>query len=690
MVAVTGGVVNSHAGAPGEISRRPPALIVPGQTFEIRALGVQRGRGRPCTESGYFDFEHLRDALRIAKTVTQIARGVYLTLNPLKPEVLARRCNRLGYAQVGEAAKDSDVLSRHLLLFDCDPVRDPHISATDLEKSHARDVITRLRDHLLGLDWPSPVVGDSGNGYHLFFPIDLPADDGGLIKNLLEASAAKYDTPSAKIDTSVGNAARIVKLPNTIARKGDPTPDRPHRVAKLLEKPDDFRLKVVSADMIRRATDLLNRDTSRVIVDLGAKKKPKSSSSNSGKRLDVARWLNDRGVAYHIKPEPDSKGRTVYILDPCPFDAGHGAPDSCIMQSPDGALAFNCFHNSCQNRGWKEVKETIGPPERKHFQSSGTAHDAGSGNFESSDQNKKTVEIILQGLRDRYHPKFRDGNLVHCEDGSIVSMGVACSVPDSKWIDEVADAVDAPRNGDGQVIRNGLPRHWSTWSKTAWGDLLASLPEEDTAQLGDDAPARDTFRRLVREALLTEVVLGDVISGAGHQVVQTQRRSLAEWCQMFAKVGPWRGIRSKRCWTKWRVVPGKNGELMIAIRHELFAQLGADRKLRDMGSKKFAIRAARYGVGVSTKDDRPHGVSAIVLDPAFVADLIAELPDDEKPKTALFSEAELNESYSDAEPSSNGSHHSNGHHAGLAPTSNEKTDDSAGSRSPLKEELEDV
>ncbi len=134
----------------------------------------------------------------------------------------------------------------------------------------------------------------------------------------------------------------------------------------------------------------------------------------------------------------------------------------------------------------------------------------------------------------------------------------------------------------------------------------------------------------MRNALLTEVVLGEIVGRGG--VLQTERLSLIEWCVRFAKPGPWRAIRSKRCWVK--SVEGEGGELvlMVAIRHELFVQLRSDRRLCEMGPKQFTRRAAAYGVGKSTTADRPHGLSAVVLETTFLATLAADLPDD--PATA--------------------------------------------------------
>jgi hypothetical protein len=212
-------------------------LIAPDQVVELRALGVQRNGGRPHTEAGFFDWDHLLDLAKIALRVTPYAKGVYFTLNPLNLDLLARRCNRIAWANEGELTKDKDVLARRWLLIDADPVRDPLVSATNQEKVAAYRTILDMCDFLRGRSWPDPILADSGNGYHLLYPIDLPADDGRVVERILHALANRFDSDEVKIDQTVFNPARICKLPGTLARKGDDTPTRPHRRAKLLEAP---------------------------------------------------------------------------------------------------------------------------------------------------------------------------------------------------------------------------------------------------------------------------------------------------------------------------------------------------------------------------------------------------------------------------------------------------------------------
>src|SRR5262249_49366020 len=151
------------------------------------------------------------------------------------PEILARCANRVKVAEQGDLASDHHVDRRRWLLIDVDPVRLAGIGATDAEKATAREVTEAIRRHLDGLGWPAPIPAHSGNGWHLFYALDLPADDGELVKRCLAALAKRFDTDAAKVDTAVHNAARIVKVPGTLARKGDPTPDRPHRRGGIVE-----------------------------------------------------------------------------------------------------------------------------------------------------------------------------------------------------------------------------------------------------------------------------------------------------------------------------------------------------------------------------------------------------------------------------------------------------------------------
>jgi hypothetical protein len=118
---------------------------------------------------------------------------------------------------------DHDVTRRRFLLIDADSVRPAGIFATDDEHTAAINRVMPIREDLRLESWPEPFVGDSGNGGHLMFPIDLPADDGGLIERVLHRLAEKYNDEQVGIDQTVFNPARIWKLYGTKAgnRQGE-------------------------------------------------------------------------------------------------------------------------------------------------------------------------------------------------------------------------------------------------------------------------------------------------------------------------------------------------------------------------------------------------------------------------------------------------------------------------------------
>lgn len=80
-----------------------------------------------------------------------------------------------------------NIIARSWLLIDASPVRTSGISATDSEKALAMAIIRKVKDYLRDKHgWPNPILADSGNGYHMIYRIDLPADDGGLVQRCRE------------------------------------------------------------------------------------------------------------------------------------------------------------------------------------------------------------------------------------------------------------------------------------------------------------------------------------------------------------------------------------------------------------------------------------------------------------------------------------------------------------------------
>lgn len=154
--------------------------------------------------------------------------GCYFSLNAIK-------------SPLDHCLNSSDVSHRQWFLIDIDTNRpDTNVMATDEEREASRMVAVAVNQHLTEQGWPAAVSIDSGNGWHLLYCIDLPADKHtqAILRNCLKRLAEKFDNKAAHIDRGTHDAKRISKLPGTWVRKGVSTDDRPHRVARMLHAPE--------------------------------------------------------------------------------------------------------------------------------------------------------------------------------------------------------------------------------------------------------------------------------------------------------------------------------------------------------------------------------------------------------------------------------------------------------------------
>ncbi len=236
---------------PSDLFTAAAALLCPkGEVHELRALGVPQGRGSRAIVSGYYDSSEAlaRDAAHLDD---KEARGVYVTLNPADPRLLSRRANRCEPIRDRDATTtDRDIVRRSWLFVDLDPVRPSGIGSTHEEHTAALARACQIADWLAVCGWPQPVSLDSGNGSALLFRIDLPnaADALRLVAASLAALAVRFDDDIVAVDATVSNAARIVRLPGTLNRKGDSTASRPHRRACILAVPEP--VEAVSRELL--------------------------------------------------------------------------------------------------------------------------------------------------------------------------------------------------------------------------------------------------------------------------------------------------------------------------------------------------------------------------------------------------------------------------------------------------------
>lgn len=350
-------------------------LFQPDDVIELRALSKDKKR----TDSGYFDSEHWKNLASTAASLNAQGMAVYVTINPVDPQLLSRYHNRVErYAK--DTTNDKQVLRRRWLPIDVDPQRPANTSATGEQLKLAVVKADVVRNYLAERGWPQPAVAVSGNGMHLLYAIDLPNDDESkrLVENVLKALAAVFDDDAVKIDRSVFNAARIWKLYGTVANKGDNTPTAPWRLAQMLDKWMPERVNV-DPELMRALAPT-----------------PAPSAPPIRKGLDFGRTgtgqpfvLEDFFRRHRIEYTQDMHdGSDRFKLASCPFNSEHKGSEVAIFRKPSGALGFKCMHNSCSDKTWQNVRDLLDGPRAQRMPS------ANNGTVSATRIDQATGEVL--------------------------------------------------------------------------------------------------------------------------------------------------------------------------------------------------------------------------------------------------------------------------------------------------------
>ena len=316
-------------------------LFTPDDVIELRAF--PKG-GRKRTDAGYFDGQHWPQLAEHAARLSASGAAVYVTLNPVDPQLLSRYSNRIeGYAST--TTTDKQVTRRRWLLIDIDPVRPSGTSATDAQLDAAKVKARAVYGYLNGIGWPAPLVAESGNGMHLLYALDLPNDDDAtaLVKAVLIALGERFDDAQTKVDRAVFNAARICKLYGTLANKGDHTAAAPWRLSKLLQTP---ARAVVTPEQLRGLIPAATPGTTA---------KAAASMLQSG-GFNLEDFLSRHGLAYTTDRHDGSER---FKLAACPFNPEHGNGEAAIFRKASGALGFKCQHDSCSAKSWGDVRDLL-------------------------------------------------------------------------------------------------------------------------------------------------------------------------------------------------------------------------------------------------------------------------------------------------------------------------------------------
>lgn len=298
---------------------------------------------------GYFD--DIQQLYTQASKYNSKGFPVYVTINPIEDSfVMDKPRNQL--SSIKEAVKDRDIAYLSKIMIDIDPTRPSNTSATDEEKAGAKELGKKVRKFLCDNGFPKPMLCDSGNGYHLYYFIDLDntRENVELIKKFLFTLDNLFSTGEAKVDKTTYNPSRLTGIYGTMKCKGESTEERPHRISQILQLGDDILVEKTKLESIVAMLPCNNKQTDNQEV------------STDTQKFDVDAWLEKVGLKESVvEVKPYLEDATMWILNPCPWNAEHTNNSAFIIQFANGAVMAKCHHDSCTNENWKSLRAKYEP-----------------------------------------------------------------------------------------------------------------------------------------------------------------------------------------------------------------------------------------------------------------------------------------------------------------------------------------
>ena len=305
------------------------------ELVEIRILDPETKR----SYSGYFtDIETiLREIKRYEKC------NLYFTLNVIDPACYSREQHDRISTRPKSTTSDMEILGRKWCLIDVDCEKPSDTNSTDAEKELAKGVVNEVYKFLRDEGFEKPIICDSANGYHLLYKQAMISNPQNTetMKNFLKVLDMYFSTDKVKIDCTTFNPSRICKLYGVISRKGSDTKERPQRESKILRVPQE--VKITPNEYFEKVASYLPKPEKR------------DRSNNWGANtFDLDEFIQTYNIK--IRNIVNSHDYTKYILEECPFNSSHRAPDSAIFKMRDGSYGFKCLHNSCSQYTFKDFR----------------------------------------------------------------------------------------------------------------------------------------------------------------------------------------------------------------------------------------------------------------------------------------------------------------------------------------------
>lgn len=311
------------------------------ELVEIRLIGSGK------TASGYFtDPKTMIEAI---KPYTD-TYNVYFTLNRINPACYGREQRDRILHRVKNTTNDQEIETREYVLVDLDAKRLSGVCSTREEAMKAHEKGQQVYQFLIDNGFYEPIVVFSSSGIHLYLRCAMLNNEENtkLVKRFLNALSMLFSDEYVDCDTTVFNPARISRLMGSYSCKGannDPT--RPQRKCRFLKVPDE--IKINQREYFEKIANLYPDE------DI----KPTRQNNYSTEKFSLEAFIAKHNIA--IAKVQKVAGGTKYLLEECPWNSNHKAPDSMLFQRDDGAVSFFCYHNSCSDKHWADFRILFEP-----------------------------------------------------------------------------------------------------------------------------------------------------------------------------------------------------------------------------------------------------------------------------------------------------------------------------------------
>lgn len=390
------------------------------------------------TYSGYFtDVDTLLNEIRKYDNC-----NIYFTLNAINPACYDREQHDRIVTKPKSTTSDNDIVGRDWILIDIDTKKPSDTNSTDEEKEMAKEVVNNVFKFLRDEGFEKPVVCDSGNGFHLLYKIAMKNSNENttICKEFLQVLDMLFSNPNVEIDCTTHNASRVCKLYGTFSRKGSNTKKRPQRESKILRIPDEVKITP-------------NEYFAKVAAMLPKPEQPSKSNYYSNEKFDLEAFLNKHHIA--VRNIVRTSSFTKYILDECPFNSSHRAPDSAIFEMSNGGLGFKCLHSSCSQYTWKDFRLKFEPDAYDH---------------KEYQRHEHKMQYYSQQKKEPFVPKKEDSakgkKWLAMTDVQYVDMSKMASIPTG--YKELDKKIIGLLLGDVTVLSGG-----SGAGKSSWIDCVA-------------------------------------------------------------------------------------------------------------------------------------------------------------------------------------------------------------------------